>query len=261
MKLDAHVHTVHSGRTSIWPLDALSSTSRIPPPGRHTRVPRRAGMDLVAITDHNSIDGALALADRPDVIVGCEVSAGLSRGSRMEAHLGVLDISPRQFLEIADSSRQRRPLAARTSVVEGIFTVLNHPASQVNGRDRASPAGGDPAVGRRGRGDERHATAGAERGMARVDRCRRGQAGRGRQRLAYPARHRPHVYGRRRRAHARGIHDWSPGGPRAGRRRPRAAISRWPPTSSGSRPASTGRAGTPGAGTPAGWQAVLAATS
>jgi predicted metal-dependent phosphoesterase TrpH len=91
-------------------------------------------MDLVAITDHNAIDGAMTLAHLPDVIVGCEVSARLpERGG--EAHLGVLDITPDQFREI---ERRRGHLADLLPYLRAqrIFTTLNHPASQVNGRMR-----------------------------------------------------------------------------------------------------------------------------
>jgi hypothetical protein len=35
-------------------------------------------MDLVTIADHDRNDGELTIADRPDVIVGCEVT-GASR--------------------------------------------------------------------------------------------------------------------------------------------------------------------------------------
>ncbi len=36
---------------------------------------KRRGMDLITVTDHDQISGALAIADRPDVLVGCEVTA------------------------------------------------------------------------------------------------------------------------------------------------------------------------------------------
>jgi hypothetical protein len=53
------------------------------------RVAKARGMDLVTITDHDEVEGAFTLADRPDVIVGCEVRvrfAGnlcLDQGSRL----------------------------------------------------------------------------------------------------------------------------------------------------------------------------------
>ena len=68
-------------------------------PKRAYRLAKARGMDLVTITDHDTVDGALRLADRPDAIVGCEVSASFP-GQQVDVHLGVLDITARQHEEI-----------------------------------------------------------------------------------------------------------------------------------------------------------------
>jgi predicted metal-dependent phosphoesterase TrpH len=73
VKLDAHVHTVYSGYTSIEPLARIVRESYNSVEGVYRRA-RARGMDLVAITDHDTIEGALTIAHRPDVIVGCEVA-------------------------------------------------------------------------------------------------------------------------------------------------------------------------------------------
>lgn len=131
MKLDAHVHTHYSGMTSIWPLSLIMRES-YNTPERVYRLAKARGMDLVAITDHDTIAGALTLADRPDVIVGCEVSASFP-GAGVDVHLGVLDITPDQFAEI---NRLRNDVAQLLPFLReaGIFTIVNHVASQVNGR-------------------------------------------------------------------------------------------------------------------------------
>jgi hypothetical protein len=98
LKLDAHVHTHHSGMTTIWPLSLFMRESHNTPE-RVYRLAKARGMDLVAITDHDTIDGALTLAHLPDVVVGCEVSASFPR-TGIDVHLGVLDITPSQFAEI-----------------------------------------------------------------------------------------------------------------------------------------------------------------
>ena len=131
MKLDAHVHTSHSGMTSIWPLSLVMRES-YNTPERVYRIAKSRGMDLVAITDHDTISGALTLAHLPDVIVGCEVSARFP-GEAISVHLGVLDIVESQFREI---ERRRGDVTALLPYLreEGIFTVINHVASQVSGR-------------------------------------------------------------------------------------------------------------------------------
>ena len=46
------------------------------PPEEVYALAKRRGMDFVTITDHDTIDGALAIADRPDVFVSEELTAG-----------------------------------------------------------------------------------------------------------------------------------------------------------------------------------------
>lgn len=135
MKLDAHVHTYYSGNTTIKPIDRLLMESYSTPEEVY-RVAKRRGMDLVTITDHNSIAGVLTIADRSDVIVGCEVTAVFPEDG-VNCHIGVLGINETQHpdiqrlrsnaLELAQYLQERR-----------IFSILNHVASTSAGRLSAS---------------------------------------------------------------------------------------------------------------------------
>src|SRR5690349_16612303 len=76
LRADMHVHTCFSRyNDNIAFLGARDCYST---PQQVYATAKARGMDLVAITDHDSIDGALALVDAthnaPDVIVGEEVS-------------------------------------------------------------------------------------------------------------------------------------------------------------------------------------------
>lgn len=135
MKLDAHVHTHYSGLTSIRPLHRFLRESYNTPEGVY-RCSKRRGMDLVAITDHDTIAGALTLAHREDVLVGCEVTACFP-GDDVRVHLNVLDITPEQFARI-DATRSNVHRLLPYLREQGIFTTLNHPASRVNGPVTAS---------------------------------------------------------------------------------------------------------------------------
>ncbi len=130
MKLDTHVHTFHSGNTSIAPLRRIMRESYNTPEGVY-QLARARGMDLVTITDHDQVSGALALGDRPDVIVGCEVT-GVFPGDGVRVHLNVLGLTEPQHDEI-----QRRRLDVRDLLpylrAQEIFTSLNHVASGING--------------------------------------------------------------------------------------------------------------------------------
>lgn len=130
MKLDTHVHTFHSGRATVFPFNYFMRECYNTPQGVYDTAKRR-GMDLVTITDHDQISGALDLAHQPDVLVGCEVTAEFTDVD-LCVHLSVLDLTPAQHDEIqrlrADV-RQLMPYLNR----EGIYTSLNHVASGING--------------------------------------------------------------------------------------------------------------------------------
>jgi predicted metal-dependent phosphoesterase TrpH len=130
VKLDLHVHTVHSGRTTIYPLSLIMNES-YNTPERVYALAKARGMDLVTITDHDRIDGALTIADRADVIVGCEVTAVFPNDG-VRVHLGVLGINEAQHLEIQRLRHDVRELLPFLQQ-QRIFTTLNHVASRING--------------------------------------------------------------------------------------------------------------------------------
>lgn len=131
MKLDTHVHSRYSGYSTIPGLARLMRESYNSPDGVY-RIAKSRGMDLVTITDHDVIAGALTIADRPDVIVGCEVT-GIFPGDGVRVHLGVLGLSEAQFAEI---QRLRFDVCELLPYLrqERLFVSLNHVASRVNGR-------------------------------------------------------------------------------------------------------------------------------
>lgn len=130
MKLDTHVHSQHSGRTSIYPLSLIMRESYNTPEAVY-RVAKARGMDLVTLTDHDQIDGALVLADRPDVIVGCEVTGVFPR-DLVRVHLNVLGVTRAQHREIEHLRHDVLGLMPYLRQ-QRIFTSLNHVASGVNG--------------------------------------------------------------------------------------------------------------------------------
>ena len=100
-------------------------------PERSTAIAKARGMDLVTITDHDEISGALSLADRPDVIVGCEVT-GVFPDDGVKVHLNVFGIDAAQHREIQRLRHDVRELM-RYLRQQQLFTSLNHVASGING--------------------------------------------------------------------------------------------------------------------------------
>src|SRR5262245_14953619 len=131
LKLDAHVHTHHSGNTTIYPVNRILRESYNSPEGLY-RIAKARGMDLVTITDHDSVAGVLTIADRDDVIVGCEVTAVFPE-DKTKCHIGVLGITEKQHEEIQALRYNIRELMPYLRQQE-IFTTLNHLSSTSAGR-------------------------------------------------------------------------------------------------------------------------------
>lgn len=131
MKLDGHVHTHYSGYSTLGPLKKFLRESYNRPEKLY-RCAKSRGMDLVTITDHDSIEGALTMAHRNDVIVGSEVTA-IFPEDKTVCHIGVLGISEEQHREIQDLRRNIHELMPYLKEQQ-IFCTLNHLASRSAGQ-------------------------------------------------------------------------------------------------------------------------------
>jgi predicted metal-dependent phosphoesterase TrpH len=127
LRADLHVHTRASKVNGNVPF--LRSRDCYSSPWDVYRVAKARGMDIVAITDHDSIEGALELLDRlpnaDDVIVGEEVSCRFPDGD-LEIHLGVYGVTEALHLEIQSL---RGNVFDVTALLRdrGLFFSLNHP--------------------------------------------------------------------------------------------------------------------------------------
>jgi predicted metal-dependent phosphoesterase TrpH len=124
LRADLHVHTCHSKVSGTMPF--LGSRDCYSTPADVYRVAKARGMDLVAVTDHDSIDGALALLDaRPDatdVIVGEEVSCTLPDGD-IAVHLGVYGMTEPLHREVQTLRRNVFDVIACLREASVLFSV------------------------------------------------------------------------------------------------------------------------------------------
>lgn len=126
LRADLHVHTCYSRyNDSIAVLGARDCYSR---PEAVYAVAKARGMDLVAITDHDTIDGALALVERMpdarDIIVGEEVSCWLPDDD-LQVHLGVYGMTESLHHDVQPLRRNAFDLVARLREAS-VFFALNH---------------------------------------------------------------------------------------------------------------------------------------
>ncbi|HKE28320.1 MAG TPA: PHP-associated domain-containing protein [Bryobacteraceae bacterium] len=92
---------------------------------------KRLGMDLVTITDHDSVDAVEALRSRADFFLSEEVTSTLPSGT--ELHVGVYDITERDHTEMA---RRRSDFESFCAYLgeRDLFFSANHVFSSLTGR-------------------------------------------------------------------------------------------------------------------------------
>ncbi|MGA9876913.1 MAG: PHP domain-containing protein, partial [Solirubrobacteraceae bacterium] len=92
-RVDMHCHSTASQVSRLGVQRALGLPECATPPQEVYELAKRRGMDFVTITDHDTIDGALAIADRPDVFVSEELTAHF-RGEPQAVHVLCYGITP-----------------------------------------------------------------------------------------------------------------------------------------------------------------------
>jgi len=137
LRCDLHVHSRHSGPATVPGLRHLVRECYAEP-WEVRYAARERGMDLVTLTDHDSIAGALELAGLPDTFVSEEVTCHVPGGR--ELHLGVYDITPAQHEALQARRRDLEALFAYAAE-QHIPVCVNHPFSALTGRreDRDLP--------------------------------------------------------------------------------------------------------------------------
>ena len=92
-RVDLHCHSTASVVSKLGVQRALGLPECATPPEEVYELAKRRGMDFVTITDHDTIDGALAIAHHPDVFISEELTASF-RGEPQAVHVLCYGISP-----------------------------------------------------------------------------------------------------------------------------------------------------------------------
>lgn len=130
MKCDLHVHTVHSGMCTVPVANRFCRESYNQPLAVYEKL-KRAGMDLVTITDHDSIDAVEELRRYPDFFLSEEVTCTMPSGT--EAHIGVYGITEQHHIEL---QRRRDDFLSFLAYVQekGLLFSINHLFSSLTGK-------------------------------------------------------------------------------------------------------------------------------
>ena len=139
LRADLHVHTRYSVLDAFRLLSARDSYSE---PDTVYRIAKARGMDLVTITDHDTIDGCLELlcseGDLPDFFISEEVST-LDPRTGFRFHLGLYGIDERVHREVQYLREDLSQLLAYLEQ-EKIPFSLNHLGASLVGRRPAGSA-------------------------------------------------------------------------------------------------------------------------
>jgi len=98
-RADLNIHSHHSTRAADWVLRRLDFPASYSDPQQIYRDLRRAGMDFITLTDHDTIDGCLEIAHLPGVFFGEEVTTCFP-DDECRVHLLVWGHSETQHREI-----------------------------------------------------------------------------------------------------------------------------------------------------------------
>ena len=100
MKADLHLHSRFSDRSAEWLFRRFDFPDSYSEPRVLYDTLRQRGMDLVTLTDHNTLDGALEIADLPGVFLSEEVTTYFPE-DRCKISVLVWNLTEAQHREIA----------------------------------------------------------------------------------------------------------------------------------------------------------------
>src|SRR5918992_2865257 len=92
-RADMHCHSTASEEAKLGIQRSVGLPECATPPAEVYELAKRRGMDFVTITDHDTISGALEIADRPDAFVSEELTARF-RAEPQQVHVLCLGITP-----------------------------------------------------------------------------------------------------------------------------------------------------------------------
>src|SRR5918994_6252583 len=123
--VDMHCHSAASELSKLGIQRALGLPECGTPPEEVYELAKCRGMDFVTITDHDTIDGCLEIADRPDVFVSEELTTWF-RGEPQAVHVLCYGITPDDHAWLQRHARDLEACAAYLQERE-ITRALAHP--------------------------------------------------------------------------------------------------------------------------------------
>ncbi len=124
-RCDLHVHSIHSTDSGNFALRRARLGESYTEPERVYAVARRRGMTFVTISDHNTVDGALRIADKPGAFLSVEVTTRFPE-DHLPLHVLVWNLTERDHAEL-QSYRSSVYELVDFLVERGLHHGLAHP--------------------------------------------------------------------------------------------------------------------------------------
>jgi len=131
-RCDLHIHSRHSARSEEWLFRRFDFPDSYSDPKQLYEQLRKRRMDYVTITDHDSIDGCLEIADLPRTFISEQVTTYFPQDG-CKLHLLVWGISERQHHEIENVRENIFDLQWYLQGAQ-IAHAVAHPLYSVNGK-------------------------------------------------------------------------------------------------------------------------------
>ena len=135
-RCDLHVHSRASERSEEWLFRRFDLPDSYSLPKDLYAALRAKGMDFVTITDHDTIDGCLQIADLPNTVISEQVTTYFPHDP-CKIHLLVWGITEAQHAEIArvrDNIFELQSYLQRAAIAHAVA----HPLYSINGKLEAT---------------------------------------------------------------------------------------------------------------------------
>ncbi len=131
VRADLHVHSRYSAASGGARLRALRSTESFTEPSDIYRSQRARGMDLVTITDHNTLAGSLSIAQLPGTFLSTEFDTWFPEDG-VRVHVVALGIDEPTFAAADQARKNVHDLVSVLRAAE-VTHYLAHPLFDMNG--------------------------------------------------------------------------------------------------------------------------------
>ncbi|HVF70127.1 MAG TPA: glycosyltransferase, partial [Chthoniobacterales bacterium] len=131
-RCDLHIHSRFSARSEEWLFRRFDLPDSYSDPRDLHRLLRERGMDFVTLTDHDTIDGNLEIADLPGTFISEEVTTYFPTDP-CKIHLLVWGLTEAQHREIA-ALRENIFDLQKYLQQHGIAHAVAHPLYSINGK-------------------------------------------------------------------------------------------------------------------------------